>query len=57
MMWLRVVCGLFFLVWVGCMAYVAWVATRSLPDPNDWKSDKGQLDPNSEEFRRLIQSR
>lgn len=57
MIWLRVLAGLLFLTWSGMVVYVAWLAIRPIPRPEDWKSEYGSLDPNSEEFRRLVESR
>ena len=50
----RIAAGVLFLAWFGCVIRVGWLATRSLPDPEDWYSKYGKLDPNSDEFRRLI---
>lgn len=57
MMWFRVLCGVLFLLYFTALVYALWHATRSLPDPNDWSADKGQLDVHSEEYRRLITGR
>jgi hypothetical protein len=54
MTWFRVLAGVLFLAWFGCIVRVGWLATRNFPAPDDWKADKGQLDPHSDEFRRLI---
>lgn len=54
MLWLRILCGVVFLVWLGCFIYSLWLAWKPLPRPEDWKSDYGRMDPNSEEYRRLI---
>ena len=54
MLWLRVLCGLFFLGWFGCVLWAGWQALRPLPPPEDWESRYGRLDPHSDEFRRLI---
>lgn len=53
MLWLRVLAGLVFLAWVALFGYTVYTALRPWR-PGEWKSDKGQLDTDSEEFRRLI---
>jgi hypothetical protein len=55
--WLRVLCGVGFLVWFGCFVYSMWTAIKPLPHPDDWTSTFGRIDPESDEFRRLVHSR
>ena len=45
MLWLRVLCGLFFVGWMAAVAYTAWVVIRPLPNPSDWRSKFGAVDP------------
>jgi hypothetical protein len=57
MIWLRILAGVGFLVWLGCFIHAMWSALRPLPHPDDWTSVYGTIDPESDEFRRLVNSR
>ena len=50
--WLRILAGGLFFAWFGAVVYGGWKLTR--PWKLDGKTEYGALDPNSEEFRRLI---